>query len=73
MLQGHSRMNMIRVDSSAISVVGYDVATMRMRTRFVQGETYDFCRVPAYVFQGLLNARSKGAFYNDNIPDKYQC
>ena len=66
-------MDMISVSSSAISAVGYDPTTMRMKVRFVQGDTYDFCRVPAHVFQGLLNARSKGSYYNDHIRDRYQC
>lgn len=66
-------MDMIRVSSSAISAIGYDATTMRMKIRFVQGSTYDFCRVPAHVFQGLLNAGSKGNYYNDHIRDRYQC
>ena len=66
-------MDMIRVSSSAIAAVGYDPATMRMKIRFVQGDTYDFCRVPAHVFQGFLNAQSKGGYYNDHIRDRYQC
>lgn len=70
---GRQAMDMIRVSSAAITAVGYDPATMRMRIRFVQGETYDFCRVPTQVFQGLLDARSKGSYYNDHIRDRYQC
>lgn len=66
-------MDMIRVASSAISAVGYDPSTMRMKIQFVQGDTYDFCGVPAHVFQGLLSARSKGVYYNDHIRDRYQC
>lgn len=66
-------MEMIRVSSSAISALGYDQATMRMKIRFVQGHTYDFCRVPESVFNGLLRARSKGGYYNDHIRDRYQC
>lgn len=66
-------MEMIRVSSSAISAVGYDPATMRMKIQFVQGHTYDFCRVPENVFNGLLHAWSKGTYYNDNIRDRYQC
>ncbi|HBD20260.1 MAG TPA: KTSC domain-containing protein [Arenimonas sp.] len=66
-------MDMIQVRSSAISAVGYDPSTMRMKIRFAQGDTYDFCRVPAHIFQGLLNARSKGTYYNDHIRDRYQC
>ncbi|WP_296280509.1 KTSC domain-containing protein [Pseudoxanthomonas sp.] len=66
-------MDMIRVSSSAISAIGYDERMMRMRIRFIQGDTYDFCGVPAHIFQGLLNARSKGTYYNDHIRDRYQC
>lgn len=66
-------MDMIRVSSSAISAIGYDAATMRMKITFVQGHTYDFCMVPASVFNGLLHANSKGRYYNDHIRDRYQC
>jgi len=66
-------MDMIGVASSAISAIGYDPATLRMKIRFVQGHTYDFCRVPERVFNGLLNARSKGGYYNDHIRDRYPC
>lgn len=66
-------MDMIRVSSSAISAIGYDPTTMRMRIRFVQGDTYDFCAVPAHVFNGFLNSSSKGSYYNDHIRGRYQC
>lgn len=66
-------MDMIRVSSTAISAIGYDPITMRMKILFVQGHTYDFCSVPAHVFNELLNARSKGSYYNDRIRDRYPC
>lgn len=66
-------MDMIRVTSSAISAIGYDSATMRMKIQFVQGHTYDFCGVPSHVFQRLRDAGSKGRYYNDHIGDRYQC
>lgn len=66
-------MDMIRVSSSAIAAVGYDPATMRMKIHFVEGHTYDFCHVPAHVFNGLLNAASKGVYYNDHVRDRYPC
>lgn len=66
-------MEMVRVSSSAISAIGYDPTTRRMKIRFVQGHTYDFCRVPEKVFNDLLNARSKGSYYNDHIRDRYPC
>ena len=66
-------MDMIRVTSSAIIAIGYDTASMRMKIQFVQGHTYDFCRVPPHVFQGLLNAASQGRYYNGHIRGRYQC
>lgn len=66
-------MEMVRVSSSAIRAVGYDGATGRMKIAFVEGHAYDFCRVPSYVYQGLMNARSKGVYYNDHIRDRYRC
>ncbi|WP_415916609.1 KTSC domain-containing protein [Xanthomonas arboricola] len=46
-------MDMIRVTSSAISAIGYDLANMRIKIQFVQGHTYDFCSVPAHENNGL--------------------
>jgi KTSC domain-containing protein len=66
-------MEMILVRSRAIRAVGYDARTMQMRIRFQQGHTYDFCRVPADIYQGLMDATSKGAYYNEYIRDKYPC
>jgi hypothetical protein len=66
-------MEMIRVNSTAMLAVGYDPSTQRMKVTFQQGDTYDFCRVPQRVFDGLLRAPSKGTYYNDFIKDRYQC
>lgn len=53
--------------------IGYDPITHRMKIRFEQGHTYDFCAVPQHIFDGLLNAGSKETYYNDYIRDRYQC
>ena len=66
-------MEIHRVDSSAILSIGYDGATKRMQITFKQGHSYDYCRVPAHVFQAFLNARSKGSYYNSHIKDMYDC
>ena len=66
-------MKMIRVNSSAIRAVGYDPVTARMKILFAQGHSYDFCRVPASVFEELMKAPSKGAYYNAFIRDRYPC
>jgi len=66
-------MNMIPVRSSAISAIGYDPAACQMRVKFVQGNTYSFCRVPQHVFDAFLAAGSKGHYYDAHIRDRYQC
>jgi hypothetical protein len=66
-------MEMVRVNSRAIAAVGYDPATNRMKITFKQGNTYDFCRVPLNVYQGLINAPSKGGYFDRVIKDRYQC
>ena len=66
-------MEMVRVNSSAISAIGYDQSTQRMRITFTKGDSYDFCGVPYHVYEGLLSASSKGTYYNDHIRDRYQC
>lgn len=66
-------MNIVYVSSSAISAVGYDEQTRRMRIMFTSGRAYDFCGVPDHVYLGLMSAASKGQYYNDYIRDRYQC
>jgi hypothetical protein len=66
-------MKMVLVQSSAITAVGYDADTRRMRITFKQGRTYEFCSVPPEVYQGLINASSVGAYYDKEIRDRYQC
>lgn len=66
-------MEMIPVNSSAISAIGYNSVDLHLKIKFVQGHTYGFCRVPQSVFDGLYRARSKGAYYNDHIKDRYKC
>jgi hypothetical protein len=66
-------MEMIPVRSTAIRAVGYDQATQRMKIAFVEGHTYDFCRVPQHIFDGLLRAGSKGRYYDIHIRGRYHC
>lgn len=66
-------MNMVHVNSSAISAVGYDEQTRQMRIQFTSGRTYDFCGVPVSVYMGLMAASSKGQYYNSFIRDLYTC
>ena len=53
-------MQMIPVSSSAISAIGYDPNTRRMKIRFAQGDTYDFCGVPVAVYEGYCMPGRRG-------------
>lgn len=59
-------------NSSAVKRAEYDEATMRLTIWFPEGP-YDFCRVPASIWHGLLAASSKGFYYNLHIRDRYHC
>ena len=63
-------MSMVCVSSSVIAAIGYDGSTLRVA--FHSGRVYDHPHVPAYHFQGLLNASSVGAYYNRHIRGKYR-
>jgi hypothetical protein len=66
-------MEMISVRSAAIRAVGYEPSTQRMRITFIEGHSYDFCGVPSLIYVALLQAPSKGGYYNRYIKDRYQC
>lgn len=68
-----AQMEMIRVNSTAITAIGYDPHTRHLAITFQQGHTYDFCNVPRHIYEGLLAATSKGTYYNRHIRDTYPC
>jgi len=63
-------MQMIPVGSSNLVAVGYDSNSATLRVQFKSG-VYDYYHVPAPVYQGLLNAGSKGSYHHDNIKNVY--
>ncbi|MBI2929673.1 MAG: KTSC domain-containing protein [Verrucomicrobia bacterium] len=64
-------MSMILVNSSAIRAVGYDGYTLAVQ--FHTSDTvYTHTGVPYSVYAGLMQAGSKGAFYNLHIRGKYR-
>jgi len=63
-------LEMIRVTSTAIRAVGYDGSTLRVEFR--SGRTYDHPGVPYSAYAALMEASSKGAYYNDHIRGKYR-
>ena len=64
-------MSMVLVDSSSIRAVGYDGYTLAVQ--FHSSDTiYTHPGVPLSVFLGLMQASSKGAYYNAHIRGRYR-
>jgi hypothetical protein len=61
---------MISVVSSAIRAVRYDGYTLTIK--FNNGRIYDHHGVPFSVYQGLIQAPSRGAYYNRYIRGRYR-
>ncbi len=62
---------LIPVESSMVHAVGYDPRTRRLEVVFTSGKVYCYEDVPPEVFQGLLEAESKGRYMREYIIDFY--
>jgi hypothetical protein len=66
-------MERIAVSSSSIKAVAFDPQTLTLEIEFIARGTYQYFDVPEFLYRGLLVARSKGAFFNSRIHDRYRC
>jgi len=67
--QKSSRLNIqrIRVKSSNIHSIGYDVASKTLQVEFLNGNIYQYCNVPVHVYNELMKSTSKGKYFNSKI------
>jgi len=65
-------MNLISVDSNMIAAAGYDPASRLLVVLFNTGRAYEYYDVPSEVYEGLMQAQSKGSYVNANIKGVYQ-
>lgn len=56
-------MDMHDCSSSLIAAYGYEPKTEQMDIRFHKGGTYRYSNVPQEVFEGFLQADSKGRYF----------
>ncbi len=59
------------VSSSFVLSAGYDESSQTLELAFSGGSTYSYAGVPQQVYEGLLEAESKGAFYSAKIKGIY--
>lgn len=64
-------MNMQYVNSSNLVSVGYDSTSQTLRIQF-HNATYDYFNVPFQIYQGLMNASSKGGYHAAYIKNSYR-
>lgn len=62
---------MIPVESSMVDSVGYDEETRCLQVVFNTSKVYCYEDVPPEIFQGLLEAESKGRYIRAYIIDVY--
>jgi len=61
----------VSVESSLLSSVTYS-SSATLQLHFRKGAIYQYFAVPPAVFEALLAAESKGAFFNRHIRDRFQ-
>lgn len=59
------------VTSTNLCSVGYDTDNQVLEIEFNSGAMYQYANVPLYEYEGLLNADSKGTYFNANIKKRY--
>lgn len=55
------------VQSSSVSSVGYDRDSSTLEIEFLNGSIYQYFGVPESIFDGLMNAPSKGKFLDQFV------
>jgi len=59
------------VESSTLAAIGYDNDCEQLRLEFRNDAAYQYFSVPVAVYQGLLQAPSKGGFFNRVIRGRF--
>ena len=64
-------MNRRLVSSSSVTSIGYDPKTETLEIEFGSGRVYQYYDVPANLHDEIMQAPSKGQFFNTHIKDGY--
>lgn len=61
----------IAVESSNIVSIGYSPTRYVLEIEFHGGGVYQYAQIPSHVYQGLMDAESKGSYFLRFIRDRY--
>ena len=64
-------MKIIAVDSTSLRTVGYDAERQLLQIEFLNRSIYQYFEVPATVYEELMQAPSKGAYFNRSIRPRF--
>jgi hypothetical protein len=64
-------MESTAVTSTTLSSVAYDEVQHLLELEFISRSVYRYFDIPASVHADLLEAASKGAYFNQEIRDRY--
>ena len=64
-------VEMIPVESSAVTSIGYDPEKKQLYVVFTSGVAYEYDDVPEQVYESFMSAPSKGRFVNDILTTLY--
>jgi hypothetical protein len=64
-------MERTTVSSSNINSIGYEAETQTLEIEFMRGSVYQYSDVPVEEYEAIMNADSKGKYFNANIKIHY--
>ena len=64
-------MHRVLVESTTLASAGHDARTAVLELQFRNGAVYQYFYVPRRVYRDLLEAQSKGGYFNQNIRARY--
>jgi KTSC domain len=64
-------MERIALASSSLASAQYDATTEALEIEFRDGRIYHYAGVPLHTYEQLMEAASKGQFFNLHIRDVY--
>jgi hypothetical protein len=64
-------MRRTKVESTTLRSAGYEAAREILELEFAAGDVYQYLEVPASVYRSLMQAESKGTYFNREIRDAY--
>ena len=62
-----NNFEMVAVDSSMLSSIGFDAENETLRAVYTKGGIYDYLHVPEKTFKGLKRAKSVGRYFHRNV------